>query len=79
MRTPTPRSGRAYTTRPDFSTSPSIDDATRIVLRMAVCGDAALAFTVTAPGRGAPARYRYLAGAAAREADQRRQESQRQP
>jgi len=45
----------------------SIGDATRLVHRMTVCGDAALAFTVTAAGRDAPARYRYLAGAAARD------------
>ncbi len=52
----------------------SIDDTTRLVMRMTVCGDAALAFTVTATDRGAenaqkasPARYRYLAGAADRD------------
>lgn len=51
----------------------SIDDTTRLVMRMTVCGDAALAFTATAPDRGprsdphARARYRYLAGAAGRD------------
>jgi 3-oxoacyl-[acyl-carrier-protein] synthase-3 len=51
----------------------SIDDTTRLVKRMTVCGDAALALTVTAPGRqargapDAPARYRYLASAADRD------------
>jgi 3-oxoacyl-[acyl-carrier-protein] synthase III len=42
----------------------SIDDTTRLVMRMTVCGDAAVAFTVTA---GARVRYRYVAGAAERD------------
>jgi 3-oxoacyl-[acyl-carrier-protein] synthase III len=45
----------------------SIDDTARLVLRMTVGGDAAVAFTVMASGRGTPARYRYLAGASARD------------
>ena len=45
----------------------SLDDTARLIARMTVCGDAALGFTVANGSGKAPVRYRYLAGAAARD------------